>query len=306
MPHQPFIAYHPVFKYPLPPGHRFPMEKYELLPQQLLYEGVVSGDDFFQPDILDKKYLAGTHEAAYLDRLFSLSLDKKERRRIGFPMSNLLIERELRIADGTIKAALAALQNGIGFNIAGGTHHAGYNWGEGFCMLNDQAIAATFLVREMRLKKILIIDLDVHQGNGTANIFEKENRVFTFSMHGQNNFPFIKEKSDLDIGLPDGISGKEYLSILKENLSKLFPFVKPEFVFYQSGVDVLASDKMGKLKLTIEDCRQRDKMVFEFCRKNNIPVEVSMGGGYSVILGDIINAHCNTYKEGIAALLKES
>lgn len=297
-----FIAYHPIFKHPLPEGHRFPMIKYELLPKQLLLEGVVDESAFFAPEIVDLEHLKGVHDAEYVQRLMKLSLDKKEIRRIGFPLSDQLIERELRIAEGAIKASEAALKSKIGFSIAGGTHHAGRDFGEGFCLLNDQAIAANFLLNHYDLKQILIIDLDVHQGNGTAHIFQDEPRVFTFSMHGQNNFPFIKEQSDLDIGLPDGIIGDDYLAILTEKLEQLFDLTTPDFVFYQSGVDVIESDKLGKLKLTLDDCRQRDRMVFEQCEKHNLPVQVSMGGGYSKNLSDIINAHCNTYKEGIGIL----
>lgn len=300
---EPFIALHSSFNHSLPEGHRFPMIKYELLPEQLLLEGIVSEEDFFEPDLLSKKYLKKVHDSHYLQRLFNLSLDKKEIRRIGFPLSQELVDRELHIAQGTVTAAEAAFKRGIGFNIAGGTHHAGRSWGEGFCLLNDQAIAAQFLLDHYNLKQILIIDLDVHQGNGTANIFQNEHRVFTFSMHGKNNFPFEKEKSDWDVGLPDAITGKEYLAILAESLGKLPLRVQPEFIFFQAGVDVLSTDKMGKLNLEIENCRQRDILVFDFCRKWHLPVEVSMGGGYSSQIRDIVNAHCHTYKEGIAALL---
>lgn len=298
----PFIAYHPIFKHPLPEGHRFPMIKYELLPEQLLLENIVTKNDFFAPEIVDRLFLNEVHDTDYLDKLFSLSLDTKEIRRIGFPLSEQLIERELRIAEGSIQSALAAFHRGIGFNIAGGTHHAGRDFGEGFCLLNDQAIAASYLIKQKKVNKILIIDLDVHQGNGTAHIFEKEEKVFTFSMHGQNNFPFKKETSDLDIGLPDEINGSMYLEILTKQLPLLFEKVQPEFVFYQAGVDVIESDKLGKLKLTLEDCKNRDKMVFSYCKKYHLPIQVSMGGGYSKHLPDIINAHTNTYKEGISIL----
>lgn len=298
-----FIAFNPIFKHPLPEGHRFPMLKYELLPEQLLLEGVITEKDIFSPEPVDTKFLEGVHDNGYVEKLLSLQLDSKEIRRIGFPLSHQLIERELSIAEGTIQSALAAMSRGIGFNIAGGTHHAGAAWGEGFCLLNDQAIAANYLIKHQKFNQILIIDLDVHQGNGTADIFKNENKVFTFSMHGQNNFPFKKEKSDLDVGLPDGINGKDYLRILEKQLSALFINIQPEFIFYQSGVDVLESDKMGKLKLTIDDCRQRDILVFEHCKKFGIPVQVSMGGGYSRRIQDIVNAHCHTYKEGIGRLL---
>ena len=297
-----FIAFHPIFCHPLPPGHRFPMLKYELLPQQLLREGIVVEADFFEPEMLNPIFLNKVHDAAYWEKLRNLNLDKKEIRRMGFPLNQQLIERELRIAQGTIQSAEAALKTGLGFNIAGGTHHAGSNWAEGFCLLNDQAIAAHYLLEKLHLNRILIIDLDVHQGNGTAEIFQNEKRVFTFSMHGENNFPFHKEKSDLDIGLKDGIEGVAYLNILHENLDILFSEFQPEFVFYQAGVDVLSSDKMGKMKLNHEDCKQRDYLVFKFCKQYQTPIQVSMGGGYSEKIKDIVNAHCNTFRVGIEIL----
>lgn len=281
------------------------MLKYELLHGQLLHEGVVTTNDFFEPELLDQSLLEGVHEATYCGRLFALELDKAEIRRIGFPLSELLVARELRIAQGTLQAALAALATGVGFNIAGGTHHAGSNWGEGFCLLNDQAIAAHYLWKQKYFKRILLLDLDVHQGNGTAEIFENHPDIFTFSMHGQNNFPFKKEQSDMDIGLADGIPGEEYLLVLEEKLALLSRLVQPEFVFYQAGVDVLETDKMGKLKLTKEDVLQRDKMVFNFCKKLGVPVQVSMGGGYSERLRDIVDAHTQTFKAGIALLKKD-
>ena len=175
-------------------------------------------------------------------------------------------------------------------------HHAGTNWGEGFCLLNDQAIAANYLLANNLSKSILIIDLDVHQGNGTARIFENEPRVFTFSMHGDKNFPFRKEQSDLDIPLPDGIDDEEYLALLKDTLPGLINTHQPDFVFYLSGVDILESDKLGKLSLSKEACKERDRFVFEQCRSRGIPVQVSMGGGYSPQIKDIVEAHCNTYR----------
>lgn len=297
-----FIAWHPLFTHPLPEGHRFPMLKYDLLHEQLLYEGVVDETAFFIPEILDVELLKNVHQESYYQRLLALNLSPSEIRRIGFPLSEQLVERELRIAQGTVQAAEFALKNGIGFNIAGGTHHAGSDFGEGFCLLNDQAIAAHYLWEQLNIAKILIIDLDVHQGNGTAEIFQGNSNIFTFSMHGQNNFPFKKETSDLDIGLSDNTTGDGYLRILTENLDHLFQTEKPDFVFYQSGVDVLQTDKMGKLKLTFDECRERDRAVFNRCKTDNIPVQVSMGGGYSKRISDIVNAHCQTFKEGIAIL----
>ncbi len=298
-----FIAWHPIFKHPLPEGHRFPMLKYDLLYQQLLHEGVVEPSDFMTPEILDKQYLQGVHDEMYYNRLLELNLTKAEIRRIGFPLCEQLVERELRIAQGTIDGALAALDKNIGFNIAGGTHHAGSCWGEGFCLLNDQAIAAHYLWKHKQFKRILIIDLDVHQGNGTAEIFEKNSHIFTFSMHGQNNFPFRKEQSDLDIGLLDGTTGDNYLKLLRKHLHQLFDQIQPDFVFYQAGVDVLQTDKLGKLQLTPMECKERDRLVFEFCKRYEVPVQVSMGGGYSSRISDIVNAHCQTFKEGIAIMM---
>ena len=295
----PFIANHAIFCHNLPTGHRFPMLKYELMPLQLLHEGVVTKEDFFEPECVNVDAINGVHKKSYWERLLKLDLNRKEIQRIGFPLSMELIERELRIIQGTIDGAEIAFEKGIAFNIAGGTHHAGSDWGEGFCLLNDQAIAAHHLIKNHSLKRILILDL----GNGTAEIFYKDDRVFTFSMHGENNFPFQKEVSDSDIGLKDGTNGEEYLNRLAIELQKLIEKVAPQFIFYQAGVDVLAQDTMGRLKLTSDDCKQRDRLVFEACKKYQIPVQVSMGGGYSKRIADIVDAHCNTFKEGIQVIL---
>jgi acetoin utilization deacetylase AcuC-like enzyme len=291
-----FLAFDPVYILPLPPGHRFPMLKYELIPEQLLYEGLISNDSLFSPGKLEEDVIKLTHEENYWTRLRDLKLSDAEIRRAGFPLSATLVEREVRIARGTIDASIHALEHGIAFNVAGGTHHAGSNWAEGFCLLNDQAIAANYLLSNSLAKRILIIDLDVHQGNGTAEIFSKEARVFTFSMHAEKNFPFRKEKSDLDISLPDGITDAEYLELLSENLSFIMESFKPDFIFYLAGVDVLATDKLGKLNLSIGGCKQRDEMVLHYCHSLGLPVQISMGGGYSPKITDIVEAHCNTYR----------
>ena len=290
------IAFDPIYAHPLPDGHRFPMLKYELIPMQLKHEGVVNEANFFSPSILEEEIVLYTHEKAYWEKLKNLKLSYQEEKRTGFPLSAQLVERELRIAKGTIDGCHYAFEHGVAFNIAGGTHHAGTNWGEGFCLLNDQAIAANYLLNIKLASSILIIDLDVHQGNGTAQIFENDSRVFTFSVHGEKNFPFRKEHSSLDIGLPDGVGDQDYLSIIKEKIPYLFDLVKPDFVFYLAGVDVLATDKLGKLALSKEGCKQRDHIVFETCLKRNVPVQVSMGGGYSPDIKDIVDAHCNTFK----------
>ncbi|MEO0528620.1 MAG: histone deacetylase, partial [Bacteroidota bacterium] len=220
----------------------------------------------------------------------------REARKIGFPLTEDLVERERIIADGTMKACEFALEYGIAMNIAGGTHHAYTDRGEAFCMLNDQAIGARYLQAKGLAKKILIVDLDVHQGNGTAEIFRKDASVFTFSMHGAGNYPFKKEKSDLDIALEKGTQDDEYLSILTNTLPKLIQQVQPDFIFYLCGVDIIASDKLGTLGLSVEGCKQRDRFVLESCREHQIPVQCSMGGGYSPDIRIIVDAHANTFR----------
>ncbi|GAA4762064.1 MULTISPECIES: histone deacetylase family protein [Flavobacterium] len=290
------IAYHPIYKHPLPEGHRFPMLKYELLPQQLLHEGTATEKMFFEPEIADLSNIFAVHSKEYVNHLLDLTLDARAARKIGFPLSAELVERELRIAQGTIQGVQNAIQDGVAFNIAGGTHHAYTNHGEAFCLLNDQAIGAQFLLNNTLAKKILIVDLDVHQGNGTAEIFQNNNAVFTFSMHGKSNYPFKKETSNLDIALPDSTSDDKYLKILNDTLPKLIETQKPDFVFYLSGVDILDTDKLGKLSCTIQGCKKRDEIVFELCEKYQIPVQCSMGGGYSPQIKTIIEGHSNTYR----------
>lgn len=330
------IAFHPVYKYPLPKGHRFPMEKYELLPRQLLHEGTCKKENFYEPAMPSEEDILAVHTEEYYESLINLTLDRKTVRKIGFPLSPALVERELRIAQGTIEGCEFALKNGVAMNTAGGTHHAYSDSGEGFCMLNDQAIAARYLLKkygevqkqipslekegttdkliasqrshstsdkqipslrsEWVVKKILIVDLDVHQGNGTAKIFEKDDSVFTFSMHGAGNYPFKKEKSDLDIAFPDGSGDDIYLKQLKENLPRLIKEQNPDFIFYLSGVDILETDKLERLNCTIEGCKERDRYVLQMCKDLNIPVQVSMGGGYSPEIKTIIEAHANTFR----------
>ncbi|PQB05281.1 histone deacetylase family protein [Aureitalea marina] len=290
------IAYHPIFKHNLPLGHRFPMSKYELLHRQLLHEGTCTEENFFEPGVpLDEDILA-VHDANYVKQLRELTLDKKAVRKLGFPLTEKLVQREHLITQGTITGAQLALENGIAMNIAGGTHHAYSDHGEAFCLFNDQAIAASWLLRNKKAEKILIVDLDVHQGNGTAQIFADEPRVFTFSMHGAGNYPFRKEKSDLDIELADGTTDHEFLSILSDQLPKLIDSEKPEFIFYLSGVDIIESDKLGRLSCSVAGCRKRDEFVLSSCKEQGIPVQVSMGGGYSPEIKTIINCHANTYR----------
>ncbi|MGB6153088.1 MAG: histone deacetylase [Pricia sp.] len=290
------IAFHPIYKHPLPEGHRFPMLKYDLLPKQLLYEGTCTPDDFFEPEIPNDKYILAVHDPEYFYDLLNIKIPPREARKIGFPLTEDLVERERIIADGTMKGCEFALQNGIAMNIAGGTHHAYTNRGEAFCMLNDQAIGARYLQAKKLANKILIVDLDVHQGNGTSEIFRNDASVFTFSMHGAGNYPFKKETSDLDIPLEKGTDDPTYLSILKKTLPELIASEKPDFIFYLCGVDVIASDKLGTLNMTVQGCRQRDEFVLETCKTLQIPVQCSMGGGYSPEIKTIIEAHANTFR----------
>ncbi|MBX2845367.1 MAG: histone deacetylase [Saprospiraceae bacterium] len=290
------IAYSPIYKYTLPAGHRFPMEKYELLPEQLLHEGTVTSANFFAPKRLSETEILWTHTSEYWEKLKTQRLSRKEARPIGFPMSKALVERGRVIAHGTIECCLHAMEHGVSMNIAGGTHHAYADHGEGFCVFNDFAIAANYLFQHELVKQILIVDLDVHQGNGNAKIFQHRPEVFTFSMHGAKNYPLRKEKSDLDIALPDQCDDSLYLRLLHEALPALIDRVQPDLILYQSGVDVLESDKLGRLSMSRAGCRQRDEFVFSTAHRNNIPVAVSMGGGYSPRIADIIDAHANTFR----------
>ena len=290
------IAFNKNYIYPLEENHRFPMIKYELIPEQLIRENTCTVNNFFNPEKVDDDIVLLTHQMEYFERFKSLDLSKKEIREIGFPLSKELVDRELQIADGTIKGVHYSIEHGISMNIAGGTHHAFYERGEAFCMLNDQAIAANYLIEKGLSKRILIIDLDVHQGNGTASLFRSNNNVFTLSFHGKKNYPFRKEKSDLDIEFDDKTNDEKYLKILKETIPKVMDEFNPDFIFYLSGVDVLENDKLGRLSLTINGCKERDRYILDMCKKNSIPVQVSMGGGYSVVLKNIIEAHSNTFR----------
>tara|TARA_B110000971_G_scaffold6393_1_gene6287 strand:+ start:597 stop:1436 length:840 start_codon:yes stop_codon:yes gene_type:complete len=277
------------------------MAKYSLLPEQLIYEGTLETGDFFAPGLLSTERVLRSHEQSYWDKLDQLTLDPKAQRKIGFPLSKELVNRERTICQGTVDSVKFALQNGCSLNIAGGTHHAFSDRGEGFCLLNDIIIGAHELIDYHDITKILVIDLDVHQGNGTASMAREDSRIFTFSMHGEKNYPYHKEQSDLDVPLPDYIGDTDYLRILDHHLAKLFEKVEPEFVFYQSGVDILRGDKLGRMDISLAGCKQRDKLVLERCFINQVPIAINMGGGYSPEIKDIIEAHANTFR--VAAFL---
>jgi len=259
------IAFSSLYSHPLPEGHRFPMEKYSMLPEQLLYEGTITRENLFEPAPIQDAPILSTHDEVYFSRL------KRQ-------------------------AALMANLNGIGMNIAGGTHHAFRGRGEGFCLLNDLAITANYLLNEGIAKNILIVDLDVHQGNGTASIFSGSEQVFTFSMHGEKNYPHRKENSHLDISLADGTSDKEYLYLLEYHLDSIFESKEPDFILYQCGVDVLSSDQLGRLALTMEGVKARDKMVLSKAKGSAIPIMCCMGGGYSKQIRVIVEAHAQVFR----------
>ncbi|WP_460676914.1 histone deacetylase family protein [Hymenobacter coalescens] len=272
------------------------MLKYELLPEQLIREGTIPEESFFAPTPLPPKYILETHAADYYQRLCAGQLTRQEERATGFPWSEQLVAREVAILGGTVQCAKLALHTGVALNVAGGTHHAFADRGEGFCLLNDQAVAANYLLRHEGIARILIVDLDVHQGNGTAALFRHEPRVFTFSVHGGRNYPARKEQSDLDVALPDGTDDATYLRLLADTLPRLLDEVQPEFVFYLAGADVLATDKLGHLALSRAGCRQRDEQVLGLCHRHGLPVVVCMGGGYSERVADIVEAHANTFR----------
>lgn len=272
------------------------MLKYEMIYEQLLYEGTCTEANFFGPAPVADRWVLGVHTAAYVQALKTGTVDARMMRRIGFPLTPELIEREWIITQGTLDGTRIAQTDGIALNVAGGTHHAFPDRGEGFCLLNDVGVAAHYLLETGQARKILVIDLDVHQGNGTAVMFQHEPRVFTFSMHGKDNYPLKKEHSSLDIELPTGTTDDVYLNTLYDTLPGLIRHEQPDFLFYVSGVDILASDRLGKLAVSREGCKTRDQFVFEQAIRHGLPLVVSMGGGYSPRLTDIVEAHCNTFR----------
>ena len=290
------IAYSDIFRYSVPDKHRFPMQKYTLIPERLLAEGTITADNFFAPARLSEDEILTTHTQGYWQQLKTQTLPRKEARAIGFEMTPTLVERGRYIAHATYECALYAQQYGVAMNVAGGTHHAFADHGEGFCVFNDVCIASNLLLNRGQAQKILVVDLDVHQGNGNASIMANESRVFVFSMHGAKNYPFRKQISDLDIELDNDTGDEEYLRILKDTLPRLITEFAPDLIFYQSAVDVLTTDKLGKLGLTIEGCKARDEYVLHQAKLADIPIAIVMGGGYSEDIEDVVEAHCNTFR----------
>ena len=290
------IYYSDHFTVELPPGHRFPMDKYPLLRQQLQYEGSATLEQLISPRLITDEQIQRTHCPAYWQRLQALQEDRQVIRRVGFPQNEKQIRRARAASSGTFRAAEHALRYGAGVNLAGGTHHAYRDRGEGYCFINDVAISANWLLHTGQVRRVLVVDLDVHQGNGTAKLFQAEPRVFTYSMHGAGNYPFHKEESDLDIALPNDTGDQAYLEHLREVLPRLIAKQQPDIIYYLAGADVLATDRLGKLALTKDGARARDEYVCELAWKHQIPLVAVMGGGYSPRVADVVDAHANTVR----------
>jgi len=290
------ICYSDRYMIPLAPTHPFPMPKYKMTRDRLLAEGAITHWNLIEPPLVSDEDILLVHTPDYWFRCTRGELTRQEVRRIGFPWSEGLVRRSRASAQGTIIAARNALRDGVASNLAGGTHHAYPDHGEGYCVLNDIAIAARVLQRDGLAERIAVIDCDVHQGNGTAAIFQSDPNVFTFSIHCEKNFPARKEQSKLDINLPNGVGDEEYLAILREHVPQVLDRFKPDFIFYQAGVDPFERDRLGKLQLTIEGLRRRDEFVISSFRERGIPVVTTMGGGYAKDINDTVEAHCNTVR----------
>lgn len=267
------------------------MAKYELLPKKLIADGIAKSSQFFVPRMATVDEILTTHTADYWYALDSLTLPPKDCRKIGLPMSKALIDRERLVVGATIECAKFALTDGISLSTSGGTHHAFADSGEGFCILNDICVASNVLLNQGLAKRILILDLDVHQGNGNASIMTDNDDVFVMSMHGEKNYPYHKPKSDLDINLPDGTGDDDYLSLLKYHLPKVLDDFNPDFVFYQAGVDVLADDRLGRINLTMNGLYERERYVIETLFDRQLPTAVTMGGGYAPDIDVIVQGH---------------
>lgn len=289
--------YSDTFVLPLPEAHRFPMGKYSRLRERLLDEGVLAATDLAVAPPAAWEDLTLVHTPAYVEAVATGQLSPEMQRRIGFPWSEAMVERSRRSVGATIAAARAALHDGVSANLAGGTHHAFRDRGEGFCVFNDVAVGACVLLRDLLIRRAVVIDCDVHQGNGTAAIFADDSRVFTLSFHGANNFPFHKEASDLDVSFGDGASDDEYLEALARHVPAVLDHEKPDLVFYVAGADPYEGDRLGRLKLTIDGLRERDRVVFAACRRRGMAVAISMSGGYAPDVETIVRIHANTIRE---------
>jgi acetoin utilization deacetylase AcuC-like enzyme len=289
------LYYSPYYYADIGEGHVFPIRKFELVRDLLLKEGTLRADEIFEPEPVKIEDLLLVHTEDYITRLIAGALTAKEIRKLGLPWSNSLVRRSFHAISGTINAARAALESGIASNLAGGTHHAYPDRGEGFCVLNDVAVAIRVLQRERLAERFLIVDCDVHQGNGTAFIFQNSPEVYTFSMHGAKNYPLFKENSSLDIELPDGTGDDEFLETLSEALPRIFMH-NPDIIFYLGGADPFEKDKLGRLKLTQSGLSRRDRYVLQFAKDHHTPIVTTMSGGYALDINDTVEIHANTIR----------
>ena len=289
------VSYTPRYYADIGEGHVFPIRKFELVLERLLHEETLAPREIVEPQPAPVEDVLLVHTEDYVTRLRAGALTARELRRLGLPWSKALVRRSFLAAGGTLAAARFALADGIGSNLAGGTHHAFPDHGEGFCVLNDVAIAIRALRRDRLIRRAAVVDLDVHQGNGTASIFDGDTSVFTLSMHGAKNYPLFKPRSSLDVELADDVGDAEYLDTLARNLPRAFAH-RPDIVFYLGGADPYAGDKLGRLALTIEGLRARDEFVLNECRSRGTPVATVMSGGYAADIRDTVEIHCNTIR----------
>jgi acetoin utilization deacetylase AcuC-like enzyme len=297
------IYYTDVFVLPLPADHKFPMSKYSLLRERLAASGAIDAAELRIPPAATDEQLLRTHAKDYLDAVKTGGLTYHQLRRIGFPWTPQMVERSRRSTGATIAAAESALDRGWGINLAGGTHHAFRDRGEGYCVFNDSVVAARHWQAEGRLRRVLIVDADVHQGNGTAALVREDETIFSFSIHGEKNFPYYKEESDLDVALPDGIGDDDYLSALEVGLQQAVARSHPDLVIYLAGADPFEKDRFGRLKLTKEGLLQRDRLVFEACRSKGLPITVAMAGGYAPDVQDTVDIHFATVSLAIQTFI---
>lgn len=296
------IFYSDHFVLPLPEGHRFPMIKYSILRERVEASGICRPEEMIVPRPVSDAEILRSHQEVYLRRVVSGTLTEKEMRRIGFPWSQRMVERSRRASGGTLGACLAALEDGFAANLAGGTHHAFADRGEGYCVFNDSAIAARAVQAEGLVERVLVVDTDVHQGNGTAAIVRGDATIYTLSIHGAKNFPFRKEESDFDLALPDGADDGEFLDALEEGLERALEESRAELAIYLAGADPFEDDRLGRLSVSKEGLAERDRLVLESCRERGIPVAVTMAGGYARNVEDTVEIHLQSIKRAATLL----
>lgn len=294
------VFYHDLFTFPLPEKHRFPIQKYTRLREALLDQGIIAEENMLVPDPASDDQLSLAHDWDYIEKVKTGNLDDIDVRKMGFPWSPELVQRARRSVGSTISACRLAIKEGLAVNLAGGTHHAFRDRGEGYCVFNDTAVAARVMQAEGRVNQIIIIDCDVHQGDGTASILANDTTVFTFSIHGANNFPFRKENSDLDIPLEDGVEDDEYLDALAEGLDKSINLADAGLALYIAGADPFVGDRLGKLSLSKEGLARRDDLVLSRCQEAELPIAVVMGGGYAPDIQDVVDIHLQTIRHATA------